>query len=570
LAHSVGRAPSPFLPRREILRPGCCHPGGEMVHRRARRAGTASILLLWALPAFRLGAADDPAKANEEPLTAVLAIHRPAELSGNYPGYFATFSHWPLPKGDLVMRAPPDSYGCEEYPASVVPNAGPLQQGPSSFVAIVARGVCTFVQKAQMAQKAGASGVIVISDTEAVQIMGAANDTGAADRVGIFVVGVGKTFGGRFRNASLDADALGLEPPAMSISPYASSLLNISELFLICLATLLVALGAFFSTADVKVHEPGSFSTALAPPEEEVLEVDSWLAVGFCAVGSGFLVFLFFCMHYMIYVIIFCFCVGGASCIAQFGAICINHFAPSMRNRHVDVPQLGPVMHAEIIAAVPALIIVITWVTLRNTPYGWFFQDIIGAGFLCWLQRTLRLPNIKIACLLLTVMFFFDIFWVFISPLFFHESVMVRVATGGGTGESVPMLLRIPAIGDPFGSDRLLGFGDIALPGLLVSCLRRHDLLSRRSLRRGYFLPSLVGYFVGLNVTIAALCIMRMGQPALLYLVPGTLGTTLVIASCRGEVPLLWNGTPTKGASSWGGDSADEFPDEGGRYKCAE
>merc|ERR1711865_29437 len=97
-------------------------------------------------------------------------------------------------------------------------------------------------------------------------------------------------------------------------------------------------------------------------------------------------------------------------------------------------------------------------------------------------------------------------------------------------GESVPMLLRIPSFGDAFGNDRLLGFGDIALPGLLLSFLRRHDLQSLRGPREGYFAPALLGYFVGLNLTIAALAIMRMGQPALLYLVPCTLGTTLVLA----------------------------------------
>jgi len=190
------------------------------------------------------------------------------------------------------------------------------------------------------------------------------------------------------------------------------------------------------------------------------------------------------------------------------------------------------------------VLLVVAWVHFRNSAYGWFFQDIIGAGFLCWLQRTMRLPNIKIATLLLSAMFFFDIFWVFISPLIFRKSVMVAVATGGDTGEAVPMLLRVPAIGDPFGSDRLLGFGDIALPGLLVSFLRRHDVLSKRSLLGGYFFPSLVGYFVGLCVTIVALMIMRMGQPALLYLVPGTLGTTLLLAAARRELGLLWEGVP--------------------------
>merc|ERR1712129_579549 len=40
--------------------------------------------------------------------------------------------------------------------------------------------------------------------------------------------------------------------------------------------------------------------------------------------------------------------------------------------------------------------------------------------------------------------------------------------------------------------------------------------------------------------------VMQMGQPALLYLVPGTLGTTLVLACKRREVGALWNwdGTP--------------------------
>jgi len=38
---------------------------------------------------------------------------------------------------------------------------------------------------------------------------------------------------------------------------------------------------------------------------------------------------------------------------------------------------------------------------------------------------------------------------------------MVEVARGGGTGESIPMLLRVPAITDILGSERVLGFGDV-------------------------------------------------------------------------------------------------------------
>merc|ERR1712137_667672 len=123
---------------------------------------------------------------------------------------------------------------------------------------------------------------------------------------------------------------------------------------------------------------------------------------------------------------------------------------------------------------------------------------------------------------------------------------MVEVATGGGTGETVPMLLLIPSIGDPLGRPRMLGFGDVALPGLLISYLRRHDLRSKVSGCSGYFVPAVTGYFVGLCTTIVALTIMQMGQPALLYLVPGTLGTTLVLALCRGELQDLWDGRPRR------------------------
>ena len=96
-------------------------------------------------------------------------------------------------------------------------------------------------------------------------------------------------------------------------------------------------------------------------------------------------------------------------------------------------------------------------------------------------------------------MFCFDVFWVFLSPLFFHQSVMVTVAKGGGTGEAVPMLIRIPKLNDDLGpSYCMLGLGDVAIPGLLVSFLLRYDLLRRRTLWDGYFAYSVVGYFCGL------------------------------------------------------------------------
>ena len=276
-------------------------------------------------------------------------------------------------------------------------------------------------------------------------------------------------------------------------------------------------------------------------------------------------VLFFFLMKYLIYFIIFAFCVGGASALIQGGSACLQHFFPVLRRRAPWSTGDFPVAVSDVLAAGPACLVVAGWVVYRNTEHGYIFQDIIGGGFLCQIQRQLRLPNIRVAAILLLVMFVFDIFWVFISPLLFRgKSVMVEVAKGGDTGEAVPMLLRVPSMAG-MGGERLLGFGDIALPGLLASYLLRHDTLSkggRRSFCSGYFAPCVVAYALGLVCTMVALAAMRMGQPALLYLVPATLGTTLFLGWRRGELRGLWDGVPS-GSCPPGGRAPSAQDDDG-------
>lgn len=50
----------------------------------------------------------------------------------------------------------------------------------------------------------------------------------------------------------------------------------------------------------------------------------------------------------------------------------------------------------------------------------------------------------------------------------------VQVARGDRSGgDGIPMLLKVPRLYDPWGGYSIIGFGDILLPGLLVSfCLR--------------------------------------------------------------------------------------------------
>ena len=82
------------------------------------------------------------------------------------------------------------------------------------------------------------------------------------------------------------------------------------------------------------------------------------------------------------------------------------------------------------------------------------------------------------------------------------------------------------------------------LPGLLAVFCRRFDLSQRLPLAKGYFLPCVVGYGGGMLLTYAALWFSwfgDQGQPALLYLVPATLGSVSLLAAARGQFRLLWD-----------------------------
>jgi len=186
----------------------------------------------------------------------------------------------------------------------------------------------------------------------------------------------------------------------------------------------------------------------------------------------------------------------------------------------------------------------------------------------------MRFPDAKVSATLLCLALVYDIFWVFISPLLFSENVMIGVATGQGhqynsssplppPSDMIPMLLVVPKVWDWAGGVTLLGLGDVVLPGLMVSYALRMDYLRRGTCLGGYFVLLCFGYGVGLAMAIVASVLMRMGQPALLYLVPCTLLPFFSLAWCRGELHDVWYGPGGKAAGH--GAETDDGEAEYGR-----
>lgn len=58
-----------------------------------------------------------------------------------------------------------------------------------------------------------------------------------------------------------------------------------------------------------------------------------------------------------------------------------------------------------------------------------------------------------------------------------------------------------------------------------------------------YFHATVVGYSLGMAITLAMLLVFKRGQPALLYLVPGVLISLYLTAIARGELKQIWGYT---------------------------
>eukprot|EP00956_Cyclotella_meneghiniana_P038242 scaffold150817_cov36-Cyclotella_meneghiniana.AAC.1 len=136
----------------------------------------------------------------------------------------------------------------------------------------------------------------------------------------------------------------------------------------------------------------------------------------------------------------------------------------------------GPIAPVDMVAFITSYGIGAIWLYVAFTvphpdtlPFYWIMQHIFGTCMCILFLSTIKLNSIKVASILLTVAFFYDIFFVFVTPLLTKhgESIMVNVATTGGPpkadpswcekypndadckgGDPLPMLFAIPRIGD--------------------------------------------------------------------------------------------------------------------------
>ncbi|XVE84535.1 hypothetical protein DITRI_Ditri17bG0021000 [Diplodiscus trichospermus] len=419
----------------------------------------------------------------------------------------------------------------------------------SGAVALSTRGDCDFVTKAKVAQSGGAAALLVINGKEELdEMVCSENDTSLS--ISIPVVMIQKSAG--------DAVSKSMEGKHVELLLYAPTrpIVDCSVLFLwamsvgtIVTASLWQEFGTSEPTND-RYNELSKESSNAGPggdDDKEILDISAKGAVIFVITASTFLVLLFFFMSsWFVWLLIVLFCMGGVQGMHNCIMTPIVRKCRNCPQKALNLPLFGEVSIVSLVVAIFCLIFAFVWAVNRQASYSWVGQNILGICLMITILQLARLPNIKVATVLLCCAFVYDIFWVFLSPLIFHQSVMIAVARGDNTGgETIPMLLRVPKLFDPWGGYDMIGFGDILFPGLLVAFAFRYDKENKKHLANGYFLWLLVGYGFGLFFTYLGLYLMDgHGQPALLYLVPCTLGLCVVLGLVRGELGGLWNYSP--------------------------
>lgn len=191
---------------------------------------------------------------------------------------------------------------------------------------------------------------------------------------------------------------------------------------------------------------------------------------------------------------------------------------------------------ASLIGTFTGMVVSVSW----YITHFWLLNNILAIFLALAFLKTLRLSKLAPGMLLLGLLFFYDIFWVFLSPYFTTggKSVMVAVATG----LDIPIKLVMPHFTSdyPTSACSLLGLGDILVPGIFIIFMSRFGFEMVNS--PVYFRGALIAYTLSLFACYASLWIYKAAQPALLYIVPGLFIAVIYLGKSRGEWQMLKEG----------------------------
>ncbi|KAG1832447.1 signal peptide peptidase-domain-containing protein [Suillus variegatus] len=337
---------------------------------------------------------------------------------------------------------------------------------------------------------------------------------------------------------------------------------------LLCLASISIYVGAHGSLPTPKKPKINGTDKSVVQDDEDEDEdegvtdmlssTDAWLfpVAGSVALFGMYAIMKYFGKEWINWLLAWYFSVAGVGSVWK-SAVSLMRFAVGEerwkkfdRNRVlilkgprelVSVSLRTPTIWLFPLALIPSVLFNISETSRKSA----LITDIMALSFSYNAICMLKIDSFQTGCILLSGLFFYDIYWVF------GTDVMLTVATS----LDVPIKLLWPK-SLSFASERgytLLGLGDIVIPGTFVALALRYDYAradDKGTFRKPYFYATLAAYITGLVTTMAVMHVFGKAQPALLYLSPACMLSLFGVGIVRGELGNAWKWIDGDGSKS--------------------
>uniref|UniRef100_A0A7S1K203 Uncharacterized protein n=1 Tax=Vitrella brassicaformis TaxID=1169539 RepID=A0A7S1K203_9ALVE len=308
----------------------------------------------------------------------------------------------------------------------------------------------------------------------------------------------------------------------------------------------------------------GGVSVSMPTDAASITPAQAWLLP---IAGSVVLILLFFFKDIMIFLTLYVLLLATIS--VPFVLEPVYRVSPTYG--HVLVSLLSVAM-------------IVLWLWTSH----WAVCSLLALSMAVLAMVILRITNGWAIVILFCGLFFYDIFWVFLSPYVFHSNVMVTVAQQEANNPmyhimafvehmgvplpqwmlptkilSLPLKIMLPVGMKDDGSVHysMLGLGDIIVPAFLAIYVCRNAVGNYLPPLRAPLVCFFVGYVAGLASASIAVAVFHYPQPALLYLVPmTTIPVLLAFYREKSLLPFLKGHTASTDDDADLGDLAGEQP----------
>ncbi|PKI40000.1 hypothetical protein CRG98_039663, partial [Punica granatum] len=268
-------------------------------------------------------------------------------------------------------------------------------------VLLVHRGNCSFTTKSSIAERAGATAILIINNqTELFKMVCEVNETDVSINIPAVMLpeDAGASLEKLIANSTVSVQLYSPQRP----------LVDVAEVFLWLMAVGTILCASYWSAHSAreaaieqdKMLKDGSDDLVQTQGvgSRGVVEINTMSAVLFVVIASCFLIMLYKLMSYwFIEVLVVLFCIGGIeglqTCLVTLLS-CFRWFERAGQS-FIGLPLFGAVSYLTLAVSPFCIAFAVVWAVFRTVSFAWIGQDILGIALIITVLQIVRIPNLK-------------------------------------------------------------------------------------------------------------------------------------------------------------------------------